>query len=434
MKLRSITLLGVLGTSSALAIASCSGSSDNPFADGGPGDGAMMTDRDVMNVADDSAPCPGTWCSGQCVDTQTDNSNCGMCGKTCGMKEQCSAGACVSCTMIDKDKDGFNACDDCDDADPMVNPGAFEVQGNGKDDNCDGKMDEIVQCDMGLTSDSMSAQDMAKAIDICDPGAMASYPTLADNQAHQIAPDWGMVFKPQFGASMGALSTGIAADADDTKPLFTMNTPQPGTDFMKSGTPFPVTPTSYQCMNTMHQDPMTAFDYTEFDVKLKVPTNAKSFAIDVNYLTSEWPESVCLTTYDDVGFILLDSQAYKGNIAVGGKYGRALSVNSGLITQTTAQQLAGTGMDKVVGNSTLAGGATGWMTMEAPVVPGETITLRFIVLDAVDGLYDTQLLIDHFRWQTKNVCAPNTQVLGDAGVDAGGPMCPDGGVMDAGGQ
>ena len=33
-------------------------------------------------------------CSGKCVDNQTDNSNCGACGTTCGAGQHCSAGVC----------------------------------------------------------------------------------------------------------------------------------------------------------------------------------------------------------------------------------------------------------------------------------------------------------------------------------------------------
>jgi hypothetical protein len=222
-----------------------------------------------------------------------------------------------------------------------------------------------------------------------------------------------------------------------TKPLYTTDTPQPGTDLMKANTVFPVPQASYTvCNNVTYTDPTTAHDYTELSVKLKVPTNAQSFAIDANYLTAEFPEYVCSAQFDDPAFVLLDSQAFKGNIAVGGAHGRALSVSSGLITQTTAMQLQGTGMDKVVGMG-VAGGATGWMTLEAPVVPGETITLRFIVLDTVDGLFDTQLLVDHFRWQTKQLCgpvAPPMPVDGGAPDGGGVPKCPDGGIVDASGQ
>lgn len=41
---------------------------------------------------------------------------------------------------IDADGDGFTADDDCDDADPAINPGSVEVC-NGVDDDCDGNID-----------------------------------------------------------------------------------------------------------------------------------------------------------------------------------------------------------------------------------------------------------------------------------------------------
>jgi len=432
MKLRSLIFFAVL--------ASCSGT--NPTGDGG-----LPTDDGGNGNDTSSNPCSGGMiqCVGKCVDTQTDSNNCGGCGKTCGMKEQCAGGSCVSCMTIDKDKDGFNACDDCDDNNPLINPGAFEVLGNGKDDNCNGMVDEIIQCDMGLMSDSTSAADMAKGMDFCEytggmfTNVMANYTTVADAKQHQIAADWGSVFKPMYGTVMGAISTGIAADADDTKPLYDpMRTPRAGTSFMMGNGTFPaVTKQTFQCGNVMYTDTMSVNDYVEVQVQLKVPTNANSFAIDVAYLTAEYPDALCggqYSTYDDIGFILLDSQAFKGNIAVGGAHGRALSVKSGLITLKTAMQLAGTGMDKPPANPSMPGGGTDWMTMEAPVVPRETITLRFILFDQNDGIYDTQILFDHFRWQTKGVCGPDTVDLGDAGADAGAPMCPDGGVSDAGGQ
>ncbi|MCA9571851.1 MAG: putative metal-binding motif-containing protein, partial [Myxococcales bacterium] len=41
----------------------------------------------------------------------------------------------------DNDGDGFPACEECNDADAAVNPGAEEVC-NEVDDNCDGEVDE----------------------------------------------------------------------------------------------------------------------------------------------------------------------------------------------------------------------------------------------------------------------------------------------------
>lgn len=44
-----------------------------------------------------AADCSGgeTFCSGNCVDTDTDEGNCGSCGATCGASETCSSGVCT---------------------------------------------------------------------------------------------------------------------------------------------------------------------------------------------------------------------------------------------------------------------------------------------------------------------------------------------------
>ena len=90
----------------------------------------------------------------------------------------------------------------------------------------------------------------------------------------------------------------------------------------------------------------------------------------------------------------------------------------------TATSLAGTGLEVPdTQNSALAGGATGWMTMSVPVTPGDTITLRFIIFDVQDAIYDSNLLMDHFRWSTTKACVPTTtDPLYDGGApDAGNP-------------
>jgi hypothetical protein len=44
------------------------------------------------------------------------------------------------------------------------------------------------------------------------------------------------------------------------------------------------------------------------------------------------------------------------------------------------------------------GAATGWLTTQAAVVPGETITLRLGIWDAGDELLDSTTLLDHLVW------------------------------------
>jgi Putative metal-binding motif len=47
-----------------------------------------------------------------------------------------------STDATDSDGDGVAWCNDCDDANPSVHPGAAEVCGNHVDDNCNGVVDE----------------------------------------------------------------------------------------------------------------------------------------------------------------------------------------------------------------------------------------------------------------------------------------------------
>jgi hypothetical protein len=47
----------------------------------------------------------------------------------------------IGCHCVDQDGDGYTSCVDCNDANPLIHPGAAEVC-NGVDDNCDGNIDE----------------------------------------------------------------------------------------------------------------------------------------------------------------------------------------------------------------------------------------------------------------------------------------------------
>jgi hypothetical protein len=83
--------------------------------------------------------------------------------------------------------------------------------------------------------------------------------------------------------------------------------------------------------------------------------------------------------------------------------GNALSVNNGFfdVCQPAGcftcpkgvQELDCTGMENG------KGGATAWLTTDAPIVPGETIVLELMVFDVQDQFFDSHALIDNFRWQ-----------------------------------
>jgi hypothetical protein len=98
----------------------------------------------------------------------------GACATPCAEGEACSAGQCVP-GSTDWDHDGAPAATDCDDHDGSVHPGAAETC-NGKDDDCDGAIDD------GFDLDADGAASCAvgtKPAD-CDDADPAVYPGAAE--------------------------------------------------------------------------------------------------------------------------------------------------------------------------------------------------------------------------------------------------------------
>jgi Putative metal-binding motif len=367
---------------------------------------------------------------------------------------------------VDADGDGYTSCggDCCDDpsicSDPaLVNPGAFEVPGNGVDDNCDGMIDNAVPlCDTGLASSSSMAGDYAKAIDICQTATMADKQwgvidaklTLADGtgvpnpSSYSIRPHFGSQTMPQAGGSLAVISSGTAAAKTDTSPSWSAPSGglENGFDAGKSS-PFPADfiaangGTLPNAMGCPSPDGNTANDPVMLTLTIRVPSNAHSFSIKSNFYSAEFPEWTC-SPYNDFFVMLLDSTfaGSPGNPAdknlafytdpntmtnypvgvnlahlntglftqcVNGKTGCSPGASQGTInTCTTTSGLTGTGFDDGASGScdasSLVGGATGWLTTTGNVVPGEIIKLRIAIWDTSDHSYDSLALIDDFEW------------------------------------
>ncbi|MHB8879205.1 MAG: choice-of-anchor L domain-containing protein, partial [Myxococcaceae bacterium] len=155
--------------------------------------------------------------------------------------------------------------------------------------------------------------------------------------------------------------------------------------------------------------PYTAKDLNELKLTLKVPQNANSFSFQFNFFSAEYPEFVC-TRYNDRFIVVLESKgidktklpnAGVGQCVVGtttptcnisyDSSGQPVTINNGFFDvcvpasgtgwsnacTKSPSMLASTGYD--VADATysapnrIIGGATGWLTTKAPVVPGETI-------------------------------------------------------------
>jgi hypothetical protein len=154
-----------------------------------------------------------------------------------------------------------------------------------------------------------------------------------------------------------------------------------------------------------------------------VPTNAKSFKYRFQFYSSEYPTWRC-SAFDDTFLALLQSQAFTGNISFD-SLNHPMSINVGFFdvcftdnahnppnvcTINPVAPLAGTGFDpQNGGQESIGAGATTVLTTTAPVVPGETITLRFVIFDEGDDILDSNVVIDGFEWSLQPSSGPVTQ-------------------------
>lgn len=449
----------------------------------GVGFNGCETQGECSCVPGDTRPCysgpPATEGRGECVaGVQTCNDEgvaWGACvGEVLPRPEVCANEADDDCDGstdedVDADQDGWTACGgDCCDlggaacSDPeRVNPGAFEVAGNRVDDDCDGVVDNEAQtCDVGLSSNSGNAFDYARALDLCnftetnppDPadrtwGILDAWWSLADGtgsphpNARSLRSGFGSVLDPRRGDRMVVLSTGHAADVDDQNPGFEPF--QVGVDLERvsefpsdwlgaNGGALPNAPGCVTPFATEARDPIM------LTLRLRVPTNAHSFSVDMFFLSAEYPEYVC-TAFNDFFVALLETADPNNpddeNIAIydAGAQTWPVGVNllaaaPGLFTMcedgpisqcaqdpevtqysgcTSSSALEGTGFDLPGGvffdcdDPGTTGGGTGWLRLRGNVVPGETMTLRLAIWDTSDPRFDSVVLLDGWTWSVQ---------------------------------
>ena len=182
-------------------------------------------------------------------------------------------------------------------------------------------------------------------------------------------------------------------------------------------------------------------DWAELKLWVKVPRNANAMVFDYSFFSSEFNQ-FWRGALNDAFFVLVSSSKYAGQNVAKEANGLGMSVNSsffqlcpkapgppglsgdksaaltnclgvdGDASQKAYGTLQGTGFDGAAqspGDGTVLstdgtkkyiyGGGSAWLTAKFPVTPGEQFTMRIFVHDTFDGLKDSSVLVDNFRFE-----------------------------------
>ena len=341
---------------------------------------------------------------------------------------------------VDDDQDGFSESEgDCDDCNPNVHPGMAELGtlpgDEPVDDNCNGMIDEPLDCEPDTGTNNLSPTAAAHAIELCDApqgggwgliGATFTHfdgTPLAGGTALQAAvTDLFGTVTPPTGKRMLVLSTGVALDANDPNacPGDTCGIDGAG-GLAPAG--FPIGLPGCASGDLLHDD-------VALNVEIIAPPNARGFRFRTFYLTHEYPDAVCYEFRDQFVALLSPHPPSWGSSNVifddagippsaefarfphcdpdGSTYWTAFCVDncpslpSPYCPEDTAL-LAGTGFAPVP-DGVKGGGATGWLETTVPLDDDDVIEIRFAIADTTDYVRDSTVLIDGFTW----IGPPNT--------------------------
>jgi hypothetical protein len=337
-------------------------------------------------------------------------------------------------------------------------PKNYDIPGNNCDDDGDGKIDNPPTCDGDLSTDG-SAEDFAKSLGICTKATDKGYglvsatyttgyqqtqPDPKDEQ-HGILKKFGNKITPREGGSLGVLSSGYAReyDGDDGTPfggttlvnVLGHKVPMPnGKDWWNyalTGDSVGKLPPGFPKAASGCKQANVVNDVVSIKLELKAPPNVSGIQFDFNFYSGEWPAYIC-SPFNDGFLALLTAKGFNNGQADNVSFDKdnnPVSVNNGFFDRCTPNTTTGCGEDSKLGKSTCpggteelagtgfgvegkwcsllkdgandestSGGATGWLTSHAPVQPGETFTIEFMVWDTGDAMLDSSVLLDKFTW------------------------------------
>jgi hypothetical protein len=372
-----------------------------------------------------------------------------------------NGGTCVPGSAdVDNDNDGWTENEgDCDDCDPNKNPGAIDLVNyvkdqNGKpttkleenqiDEDCDGKPakpTDVTSCDSNLPIDVGDPLNGARAMGLCqmaeaNPASKKdkhwgvldarfsdisgpSFSSGSELKQSKLSmalnfgalPNFGAATQPREGSSIFALSSGESRAPGQSGFVDNVCNFDKGYTNSYPGTFH--TQSSPGCGT-----PATPHDGVALEVRLRAPTNAKSFRFEFRFFTCEYPTYVC-QKYNDIFAVMMDpyplpqTDPMFPNVAfdtVGNDH-YVIGVNNKNFL--TACDPGPNGYNHCKGSSELKGSgfenhaASAWLVSQVPMPtfkPGEDriITLRFAIWDSSDGILDSTAVVDNFQWDAED--------------------------------
>ena len=303
---------------------------------------------------------------------------------------------------------------DCFDWSDQVHPAAYEIPADGLDNNCDGtktgeptgslepdcsnvvcfgQSNDAVRCGLDLCYPNLP--DMVQSVKIWSP-------TGSDTgQAYNVVDHFGSKsndLAPFGPPSYVLLATGPATGTSHSTNIGGTSVSDP---FSSDG---------YQTYNNM-----------EIELKLKAPPGAKGFSIDYIYFSEEYEEYIG-SQFNDKFYIFLQAPQTTGSqktvinftqcsnpsiyfdFQKDGQKWCYIAINTAFSEPCSnpTTSIAGTGFECGPGGST-NGSSTGWLQTTWPIAPNEVFTLTFHIHDTSDGIYDSEVILDNFVWETDTV-------------------------------
>lgn len=342
----------------------------------------------------------------------------------------------------DVDRDGYKRDVDCDDLQNRVNPGAFDVPGNGVDDDCDGGVDNGpgIACDDAndiIPLDATEPEALARAMGLCgrplvgDPsrrwgissvqlwGLESPWTASRDHLQHGVQTAIGG-FVPKQGRSMLMLTTGRARLG--SQPGGVDGYPSlesPYGEALPNGFPEndPI------CLAAANDPDITAWNPIALHLSIRAPTNAARFKWSARAISPENPNQ--LVCAGENSLLAAFKESYTGspfakNVALLPD-GSLFSADH--LPWTYCYPVSFTEGGRaydfpcVDGDDSLSiappwrASATAWSDFEVNVVPGQEFDFTLIVwAHGSMGYGAFGVLLDDFQWiaspASSPVCGP----------------------------